>query len=126
MSVCIDYKDTIKLVTTTDTNAYGKPVVDEVVSTKALVAMNTGTAHVANTQAVTSDAVVYIDPTDEFVSDNYYRLEEMYVVIELFSTPQAKAWYKVVGVSVARDALLCNDIDTVSLTLVKAAGLGNV
>jgi hypothetical protein len=117
---CIQFKDTISLVSVT-TDAYGGDVVDEIVEVKAAIDLNTGYIHGANQDNTASDAIAYLDPTDEFISDNYYRLEEMILIIDLFGTPERKAWYKITQVNVARDTQLCNDIDHIEVLLKKTS-----
>lgn len=118
MSVCIQFNDTITLVTTTP-DEYGSEIVDEIAEVNAAIDLNTGYSHSSNQDAVTSDAIAYLDPNDEFIQDNFYRLEEMLVMIDLFGTPESRAWYKITQVNPARDTQLCNRVDHVEVLLKK-------
>jgi len=117
---CLAIRDPITLVATTS-DEYGAEVLDEQAHLLAAIDLNTGYSHGANQTAVTSDAIVYISPENEFVQDNFYRLEEMLVVIDLFNTPESRSWYKITSVNVARDTQLCNKIDHLELMLKKTS-----
>lgn len=91
-----------------------------------ILLQNTGTIR-GNFQLNTnSDAVAYADPTDDFIVDNYNRLEGMYLLASLYGAPDADSWYKVTKVTVNRDHLLNNQIDNVQLDLKKTSPLPNV
>lgn len=119
---CLKMNDTITLVAT-QPDEYGTEEVESEAEVRAAVDLSTGYSHGANQDAVESDAVAFLSPEDEFVSDNFYRLEEMLVSIPLFGTPERRTWYKVVSVNVARDTQLCNEIDHLELLLKKTAPL---
>lgn len=125
MSPCIQFNDTITLVATT-VDEYGSDQLDDQAEVQAAIDLNTGFVHGANQDAVTSDAIVFLNPDEEFVQDNFYRLEEMFVVIELFGTPEQRAWYKITQVNVARDTQLCNQIDHLELLLKKTSQVADV
>lgn len=122
MSVCIEYPDNITLVSTT-VDGYGKLVIDDEEDVQAIFEMATGYAHTDNQEAITSDAIAFVSPEDEFVADNFYRLEEMLVVADLFGSSDDQSWFKVVNVIVSRDSQLCNTIDNVQLQLKKTSPL---
>lgn len=117
---CINYKDTVTLVTTT-VDSYGAEVADEEYEVQAVVEMATGYTHSDNQDAITSDAIVYVDPSNEDVQDNFYRLEEMLVIIDIFGTHENRSWFKVTNVVVARDTQLCNTVDNIQLNLKKVS-----
>lgn len=117
---CIQFDDTVTLITTT-VDEYGSDVLGQSEAVQAAIDLNTGYTHASNQDAVTSDAIAFLDPSDEFIADNYYRLEEMYLVIDLFGTPEPRAWYKITEVNVARDTQLCNEIDHIEALLKKTS-----
>jgi hypothetical protein len=125
MGVCINYDDEITIALT-EPNAYGTEQVVEQAQVMAAIDLSTGYTHGGNQDAVTSDATVFISATEQFAIDNYNRLEECLVIIDLFGTPETRAWYKVVQVNVARDTQLCNDIDHLELSLKKTAEVYDV
>lgn len=117
---CIQYSDPITLIATVP-DEYGSEQIDVQAEVMAAIDLNTGYAHGANQDAVTSDAIAFVSPDNTFVRENYYRLEEMLVVIDLFNTPDQRAWYKVSQVNIARDTQLCNEIDHLELLLKKTS-----
>lgn len=84
---------------------------------------NTGFLHSRSQDAVTSDAICYVDPANEFISDNYNRLEGMYLKAAMFGATDAISWFKVESVTVNRDHLLTNNIDNIELRLKKTKEL---
>lgn len=122
MSVCLDYKDTIRLILP-QVNGYGSESVDEEANVGAIFVQGTGWAHGANQTAVTSDAVCYVNPADAFVQAHFNRLEGMLVVAQLFGVAESEAWYRITEVSIGRDALLCNNIDNILVSLKKTVGI---
>jgi hypothetical protein len=118
----ISYPDTITLLTT-DVNLYGSEIVDEESEVACAIELNTGYMHTANQDAVNSDAIVFIDPNDPFVVDNFYRLEEMLVVITKYGSKEEDAWYKVTKAIVSMDHQLTNQIDNVQLNLKKTTSI---
>jgi hypothetical protein len=122
---CIDYKDTITLVTTT-VDSYGAEVVDSEYEVNAIVEMATGYTHSDYQDAITSDAIAFLDPTNSDVIANFYRLEEMLVIANLFGASEAQSWFKIENVVVARDTLLCNTINNVQVNLKKVRPVGGI
>jgi hypothetical protein len=114
----IQYSDTATLVKAT-VDEYGTERIEETADVPCIIELNTGYLHFDNQDAVNSDAVVFVDPEDEFVQDNFFRLEEMMVIITKYGSPQSEAWYKVTSVGVNTDHQLSNRIDNVQLNLKK-------
>lgn len=69
--------------------------------------------------SIESDAVCWPDPDSQFVIDNFHRLEGMYVIQQLYGSPDNVSWYKVVDVTTNRDHLLDNITDNIELRLKK-------
>jgi len=88
--------------------------------------MATGYTHSDHQDAITSDAIAFIDPSNSNVISNFYRLEEMLVIANLFGASEAQSWFKIESVVVARDTLLCNNIDNVQLNLKKVRPVGGI
>lgn len=114
----IVYNDTVTLVTTT-VDIYGSETVDEQYEVPAVVELGVGFTHADNQDAITSDAIVRVDPTNSDVQDNFYRLEGMMVIIDTFGSGNSLNWYRVADVTVYRDTQLSNQIDNIQLTLEK-------
>jgi hypothetical protein len=120
----LEYKDTVRLVKPV-VDGHGSEKIGEIAQVPALFMQNTGWSHGANQSAVTSDASVYVDPTDEFVTENFNRLDGMLVIANMFGVTDADAWYRVSQVVVGQDKLLGNNIDNVQLFLKKSTGITN-
>lgn len=121
---CIHMQDPITLVLTDPSDdGFASEVVSDQADVMAAVDFNTGYAHGGHSDTVNSDATIFVNPMDDFVKANFNRLEEMLVLIDLFNTPENRAWYKVVRVQVARDTQLCNEIDHLELLVKKTAPL---
>lgn len=118
----IKYGDTVTLVKTRE-DGYGKEIVDTVEDVPAVVEMNTGLAHAANQDAITSDATVYPDPSNAYVLANLKILEEMTVIIPLFGRTEGEQWFKVDSADIVRDHQLGNQIDNIRLSLTKTREL---
>lgn len=84
---------------------------------------DTSYARNGNIDVVNADAVFYPDPSDTFISGNYYRLEGMYIMISPYGQV---TWYKVSKVTVNRDHLLSYSIDNIEVLLEKASAIPNV
>lgn len=117
--------DTVKLATTTS-DGYGDKQLTVLTDVKCLFIQRTGVEHANNIESDSSDAVVYLDPHNQVVLDNAYRLEGMYIIAQPFGQSQEQSWYKITGVSVGQRKLLNNAIDNIHCTLDKAAGLAYV
>lgn len=119
--VGLDYVDTIQLVTTQlSSDGYASEQVLEVTDVPALFIANTGWAHAGNQSVVTSDAQMYIDPTNETVLEKFDRLEGMLVIAHPFGEDEAEAWYRITQVIIGQDKLLDNQIDNISCLLKKS------
>lgn len=116
------YPDTIKLATTTQ-DGYGDRSVTVLDEIPAAFIKRAGITHDTNTEGETSDAAVYLLPTNAKVIDKKDDLEGMYIIVSPFS---ANNWYRIISVNVAERKLLNNTIDNVYCRLQKVAGLAYV
>lgn len=114
--------DTVKLATTTP-DMYGDRTVTVLTDVKSLFIQRTADTHSNNMDVVQSDAVVYLDPTNEVVLANAYRLEGMYIIAQPFGQGQDESWYKIVAVNVGQRKLLDNAVENIHCSLDKVAGL---
>lgn len=117
--------DTVKLATTTS-DGYGDKTVTVLTDVQCLFIQRTSVGRDTNAEAEMSDAVVYLDPVNQIVLDNAYRLEGMYIIAQPFGQSQEESWYKIVGVQVGQRKLLNNVVDNIHCTLDKIAGLAYV
>lgn len=121
----LNYQDTVTLIDTAP-NEYGTEVITNSVSVPAMVLSTTTALHASNQDAIGTTSVVYLDPTNPFVVENAYRLEEMLLVIDIYGGPEKETWYKIENVTVARDVLLSNQIDNMFVELKKTSEIVNV
>jgi hypothetical protein len=117
--------DTVRLATTT-VDGYGDKSVTVLTDVNALFIQKTSVDHQDNADSIRSDATVYLDPDNQILIDNMYRLEGMYIIAQPFGQAKAESWYKITGVTVAQRKLLDNAIDNIHCDLEKAAGLAYV
>lgn len=116
------YPDTVKLATATP-DGYGDRTVTVVDEIPASFIKRAGIAHDNNTEGETSDAAVYLLPTNEVVLENKDSLEGMYIIVSPFS---ANNWYRISSANIAERKLLNNTIDNIYCRLQKVAGLAYV
>lgn len=107
--------------------SYGnKKIVTEAESVALMFLQNTGFLHSQSQDVINANAAAFIDPENDFVKNNYIRLEGMYVAISLFGAPHEISWFKVTSVTINRDILLTNQIDNVQIELKKTTALPGV
>lgn len=127
MCILLDYKDSFKLVKPRlSDDGYETEVIDEIYDVNGLFISATGFQRGNNQTAVTSDAQVYIDPTNEVVLANYDRLEEWYIIASPFGGSDHQSWYKIEQVIIGQDKLLENEIDNINLQLKKTSEIPSV
>ena len=116
----LDYNETATIVIAESEGYRGKKASIEQHAVKCIFIQELGFSNIRNQELLDADAIMYVDTNDEFISDNHYRLEGMYVLISPFGASAAESWYRVGSVSVNRDHLLSNGIDNVACILKKA------
>lgn len=114
--------DTVKLATTTH-DGYGDKTVTVLTDVPSLFIQRTGLTHTDNADSITSDAAVYLDPENEIVVSNMFRLEGMYIIAQPFGQLTEESWYRITSVNVGQRKLLDNAIDNIYCRLQKVAGL---
>ena len=122
----LDYKDSVVFTKVSPTGYGNNKTVDSEATVPCTFIQNTGQRHGNFSDAVESDAVVYPDPTDDFIVANYLRLEGMYVKAALFGASSDISWFKVESVTINRDHLLTNTIDNIELNLKKTSPVPTV
>lgn len=125
MSVKLVYTDSIRLVKPVIDN-YGGERIGQIETVSCIFITRTGSSHSSNQDSIDTDASLYIDPTNIFVTNNFNRLEEFMVISNRFGSADGDSWYKVTNASVGMDKLLENKIDHIKLSLKKTVGLSYV
>jgi len=118
----LKYQDKITLVSV-EIDEYGTEYAKDEAVIPAIVDYSSGYTHSDHQDLLDTDAVVAIDPNNQFVLDNHFRLEEFLVKIKLLNKTD---WYKITDVSIAKDSLLCNKFRHIELRLKKTAGVEDV
>lgn len=116
------YPDIVKLATTA-ADGYGDNTVQVLDEIPAAFIKRAGVVHENNTEEETSDAAVYLLPTNAVVAAKKDDLEGMYIIVSPFG---AGNWYKISSANIAERKLLNNAIDNVYCRLQKVAGLAYV
>jgi hypothetical protein len=123
--VNLEYQDTVTLLQTA-VDGYGNESVVAEADVAATVDFNTAWRHGASQDAINSNAVVFVDPDDDFVQVQLGRLEGMLVVVPLFGASDDQSWFRVISSIVSRDTQLDNEIDNIQLLLKKSSRLQSV
>lgn len=103
-------------------DGYGNnKILEESTDIPGIFIQGTGFLHSNNQDAIDADVVFYIDHENDFVINNWNRLEGMFMNCSPFGAPEHISWFRVNGVNISRDHLLTNTIDNVELLLKKSA-----
>lgn len=109
------YPDTVKLATTSP-DGYGDRTVTFLADIPAAFIKRAGVTHADNSEGETSDAAVYLLPSNATVLEKKDDLEGMYIQYN-------SNWYRISSANIAERKLLNNAIDNVYCRLDKVAGL---
>lgn len=123
--VKLQYKDIITLVKT-EVDEWNRDSITNSVQVPALFVSNTGYNHSVNQNQIDSTAAVYLDIENQFIKDNWNRLEEMYIIARPYGDEYSESWYKITNVDVGQDKLLGNKIDNILVSLKKTTEVADV
>ncbi len=122
----IEYQDEVTILKAASGGYRGSKTVSEYKVVPAIFIQSTGFVQAGFQENIDSDAICFPDPENQFVLDNFDRLEGMYLIAELFGVDENDAWYKIIEVTVNRDHLLENETDNVQLNLKKTEPIPGV
>lgn len=122
MNLLLDYKDDLLLIETAQ-DGYGDDSLAHVEEVKGLFLEGTSQSEINYTEMISSDAHVYLDIENDFVKNNAFRLEGMYLVANLYGGIETESWYKISRCKVGQRKLLENDINNVHCFLTKCEAL---
>lgn len=117
MTLC--YNETVTFVKVRSDGYGNTKVVTEQGCVPCMFLQGTGFLRTNYQENTTADATCFVDPMDDFIVDNHYRLEGMYVLAPLFDVDDDEGWYLVTNITINRDHLLANQIDNVEVLLKK-------
>lgn len=120
MNTCLKFNDDVVLALVTFDD-YGKGTISSQSPAKAAIDFSSGYSHTNNADELNSDAIMFLPADNQFAIDNFYRMEEVLVKLQLFGMPDSQAWFKVTKADVARDTQLCNEADHIECFLKKTA-----
>lgn len=126
MKRCISYLDTVTFYKVYSGGYGASKLVESSGEVNCLFSQSTGYGHSNNQDFINSDAICYPDPENQFLIDNNYRLEGMYILAPFFDVDNEYGWYKVTKVTVNRDLLIENKVGNIELALKKTSKLGMV
>ena len=116
------YPNVVRLAATT-VDGYGDKTVTVLDEVQAAFVKRSGISHGSNTEGETSDAAVYLIPSNATVLNSKDSLEGMYILAEPFSDDN---WYRISSANIAERKLLNNAIDNIYCKLEKVAGMAYV
>lgn len=119
MNRLLTYKDNVLLVDV-EPDDYGDMAVATVEHVKGLFVQGTSQSRTGYVDNIGTDAHIYLDIENPFVKANAFRLEGMYVVVNLFGGDENQQWFKISSVKVGQRKLLGNEVNNVHCHLTKA------
>ena len=122
----LEYRDSATFVIVNSTGYGNNKIIEEEETVSCIFLQNTAFSHSNFRDNIESDAICYPDPTNDFILENYYRLEGMYIKINMFGSTNDISWYKIENVSVNRNHLLGEEVDNIELNLKKTRPIPTV
>lgn len=122
MNKLLNYLDTVRLIQTVQ-NGYGDNTISVDIQVPALFHEGTSQAESGYVERIACDAHVYLDPEDEYIKQNAFRLEGMYLVANLYGGIESESWYKISRVVIGQRKLLDNAINCCHCFLTKCDAL---
>jgi hypothetical protein len=126
MTLKLNYPDVATFVKVQSGGYSGSKEVVSQDEVNVIFEQDTNFDHISNQDGVTSDATCWPDITNEFIVDNFNRLEGMYIMIPLFGSGNEASWFKIESCMIFRDHLLGNTIDNIELRLKKTRPIPTV
>ena len=122
MNRLLNYQDVVRLIQTTQ-NGYGDHTISVDIEVPALFHEGTSQSQSGYVERIACDAHVYLDPENEYIKANAFRLEGMYLVANLYGGEESESWYKISRVVVGQRKLLDNAINNCHCFLTKCDAL---
>lgn len=122
MNLLLDYKDDLTIVETSQ-NGWGDTAITYAENIKGLFLQGTSQAESGYVERIGTDAHAYLDIEDDFVKENAFRLEGMYLIANPIGGEESESWYKIARAKVGQRKLLDNDINNVHVFLTKCDAL---
>lgn len=122
MNRLLDYQDDLTIYKTGQ-DGYGDFAIIEEIPIKGLFLQGTSNSFTGQTDGISTDAHVYLDIENEFVKQNAFRLEGMFLTCNTLGGIDAESWYRISSVKVGQRKLLDNALNNVHCRLTKVEAL---
>ena len=122
MNRLLIYKDPVLLIETTQ-DEYGDNTISHIEHLNGLFRLGASQGEANYVEALGTDAHIYLDIENQFVKENAYRLEGMYIVANLHGGKENQAWYKISSCILGQRKLLDNDLNNIHAYLTKCSAI---
>lgn len=121
-NVLLNYKDDIILIETGQ-DGYGDNEIIHAEHLKGLYLQGTSQSESGFVESLSTSSHIYLDIENEFVKQNAYRLEGMYIIANIYDGKDNQSWFKITNVKIGQRKLLDNEINNIHCQLSKTAPL---
>ncbi len=122
MNRFLTYKDDLTIYET-GRDGYGDFSILKEVPVKGLFLQGTSSSFQSDTESIATDAHVYLDIENDFIKQNAFRLEGLFIKCNTLNGLDNESWYRIVSAKVGQRKLLDNELNNVHCRLVKVEAL---
>ena len=122
MNRFLTYKDDLSIYETGQ-DGYGDFSILKEVPVKGLFLQGTSSSFQSDTESIATDAHVYLDIENNFIKQNAFRLEGLFIKCNTLNGLDNESWYRIVSAKVGQRKLLDNELNNVHCRLVKVEAL---
>ena len=122
MNRLLVYKDVVRLVNTKQ-DGWGDNTIDVDIQVPALFHEGTSQSQSGYVERIACDAHCYLDIDNDYIRENAFRLEGMYLVANLYGGKDSESWYKISRVVIGQRKLLDNALNCCHVFLTKCDAL---
>jgi hypothetical protein len=122
MNRFLTYKDDLTIYETGQ-DGYGDFSILKEVPVKGLFLQGTSSSFQSDTESIATDAHVYLDIENDFIKQNAFRLEGLFIKCNTLNGLDNESWYRIVSAKVGQRKLLDNELNNVHCRLVKVEAL---
>lgn len=122
MNRFLTYKDDLTIYETGQ-DGYGDFSISKEVPVKGLFLQGTSSSFQSDTESIATDAHVYLDIENDFIKQNAFRLEGLFIKCNTLNGLDNESWYRIVSAKVGQRKLLDNELNNVHCRLVKVEAL---
>lgn len=122
MNRFLTYKDDLTIYETGQ-DGYGDFSILKEVPVKGLFLQGTSSSFQSDTESIATDAHVYLDIENDFIKQNAFRLEGLFIKCNTLNGLDNESWYRIVSAKIGQRKLLDNELNNVHCRLVKVEAL---